>query len=111
ESENDLRRNGWLLRYRYQTTRYQSTSHRPASILFLFFLRRQFTEVLFDNIAIVGGELLADLLDGLFLFLRRQTAPAAVVADVLALHFARAFAFGGAAFGGRIAGTNAIGIG
>src|SRR5262249_10478368 len=77
-------------------------------ILFLFFLGRQFTEVLLDDVSVVRGEFLANLLHRLLALLGGQITPAALFANILALHFAGAVCLGGAAHVGRIQGTNIL---
>src|SRR5438046_2567036 len=68
-----------------------STDHGQLTIpLLLALLTGELPEILLDHIAIMRGEILADLLQGFLALFRRQIAPATLAADVLAGHIAGA---------------------
>ena len=65
---------------------------------------------MFNNVAVVGGEIASDLLHGFLAFFRRQVAPAAVRTDVFPIHLARSLAAGDLAVGHGAAGLEDVGL-
>ena len=70
-----------LRRGRHRQDGQQDGGQRDHRFSLLSLFRGQPAKVLLDNVPVVGGEIAADLLDGLFAFFRGKVAPATLVAD------------------------------